>query len=347
MLDFNGVFSATDAQYEDILRSIENADQAGEMFTSGAPYDPTFWPLHGSIERLIGYKRMNVALYGLTFDETWAYPEYDASNGAYLDGVCDWSDVTSDDEFPTCTSGEICSGHYEDDVLEFGNFLDEDEQYTNWEMYTFIHPWTEDLPYIYDTYDFDYCEEEGVYFISDDDTDDATTSEAKSVSHTTDKKSESKSDSKTSDKKSIKPVNHGLAHREITENSKAASRFSRSKKALPPTHMGKPLISQPKSIKFKPSKKTPKQLEHLKRKNKTLKRTKRNRPGMLEQMMKKSAEQQKAHAAHETKKSSSPKKSTSSSTPKKTTSSTKKTTTTTTKHSTTPHKSTSSKKGGN
>ena len=122
--------------------------------------DPTFWPLHGSIERLIGYKRMNVALYGLTFDETWAYPEYDASNGAYLDGVCDWSDVTSDDEFPTCTSGEICSGHYEDDVLEFGNFLDEDEQYTNWEMYTFIHPWTEDLPYIYDTYDFDYCEEE-------------------------------------------------------------------------------------------------------------------------------------------------------------------------------------------
>jgi hypothetical protein len=58
----------------------------------------------------------------------------------------------------------ICSGHNADDVLEFSNFLGEEETYTNQEFYNFIHPWNNDLPYTYDTWDFDYCEEQGYSF---------------------------------------------------------------------------------------------------------------------------------------------------------------------------------------
>jgi hypothetical protein len=101
------------------------------------------------------------------FDETWAFTEYNrASGAAYLNGVCDWSKVSGSGDLtlPTCTLDVICSGHNADDVLEFSNFLGEEETYTNQEFYDFIHPWTNDLPYTYDTWDFDYCEEQGYSF---------------------------------------------------------------------------------------------------------------------------------------------------------------------------------------
>jgi hypothetical protein len=256
----------TEDDYIDILRSVENADQAGEMFTSAAPFDPTFWPLHGSIERLLGYKRMNVELYDLTFDETWAYPEYDASNGAYLDGVCDWSDVTSTSDFPTCTESEICTGHYEDDVLEFGDFLDEDEVYTNWELYEFIHPWNENLPYIYDSYDFDYCEDDGVYFVNDDDETDDDTS-------------------------TVSASNKAQVVKKTDFKDPQGIRKTKTSKNLPQTHHGKALQGQPHALNRKASQKTAKDLKYLKRKNKTMKRTKRTRPGMLEKMLNKMKDQ--------------------------------------------------------
>jgi hypothetical protein len=55
------------------------------------------------------------------------------------------------------SSSAICPGHNENDVLEFSNFKSEGETYTNAELYTFIHPWNDDLPYTYDAFDYDYC----------------------------------------------------------------------------------------------------------------------------------------------------------------------------------------------
>ena len=84
---------------------------AGEMFTSAASFDPTFWPLHGAAERLIGYKRALLKKGVLsTFDETWGYPEFDKSSGAaYVPGICDWSGVdgVEDLTLPTCTLGNL------------------------------------------------------------------------------------------------------------------------------------------------------------------------------------------------------------------------------------------------
>lgn len=49
-------------------------------------------------------------------------------------------------------------------MLDFGNFLDKGETYTNRDFYNFIHPWNEELPYTYDAFDFDYCAKQGYKF---------------------------------------------------------------------------------------------------------------------------------------------------------------------------------------
>lgn len=99
----------SESEIKKILLSVENVDQAGEMFTSAASWDPIFWPLHGSIERLLGFKRMNVEIYNDTaFDSTWAFPEYDPVEGPYLDGYCDWSKVELANmlSLPECYDGK-------------------------------------------------------------------------------------------------------------------------------------------------------------------------------------------------------------------------------------------------
>ncbi len=159
---------ADDELFLKVLRAVEDPGIAGEMFSSAAAYDPTFWPLHGQIERILGAKRIMVSQGSITdFDETWGYTEYNkASGAAYLNGVCDWSKVagSGDVTLPTCTMGVVCDGHNENDVLEFSNFLNMNEEYTNKEFYDFIHPWSEVLPYTYDTWEFDYCSEQGYPF---------------------------------------------------------------------------------------------------------------------------------------------------------------------------------------
>ena len=81
-------------------------------FSSAASSDPTFWSLHGAAERMVSYKRLKIADGTITdFDETWGYPEYDRTSGAaYLEGRCDWSKVTSNDDLtlPECDRCE-CS----------------------------------------------------------------------------------------------------------------------------------------------------------------------------------------------------------------------------------------------
>jgi hypothetical protein len=140
----------------------------GEMFTSGASYDPTFWPVHGQIERILSLKRIRITRGDIEkkmFDEAWGW---DTNNYRYLVGVCDWSNVSGNDDLtlPTCDMGTdyICEGHNADDELEFSNFLGTGDTYTNTEFYDFIHPWNEELPYIYDAYDFDYCSPYGYDF---------------------------------------------------------------------------------------------------------------------------------------------------------------------------------------
>lgn len=39
-------------------------------------------------------------------------------------------------------------------------FLDDNDAYTNIDFYNLMHPWSDELPYTYDTFDYDYCDDE-------------------------------------------------------------------------------------------------------------------------------------------------------------------------------------------
>ena len=168
----NYLEDADDELLEKVLRAVEDSGIVGDMFSSAAAIDPIFWPLHGQIERLLGAKRILISKGEITdFNETWAFKEYDKyGGGAYLNGVCDWSNVkgSGDLTLPTCILNKICDGHNADDILEFSGFISDNDEYTNQEFYDFIHPWTEELPYTYDSWNFDYCAEQGYSFTSDD-----------------------------------------------------------------------------------------------------------------------------------------------------------------------------------
>jgi hypothetical protein len=94
-----------------------------QAFTSAAPYDPTFWPLHGVAERFLSYKRIAAVAGKTTINETWGYRHDAIASDTHH--ICDWSNVTGL-ELPTCTKG-TCPGHHEDDVLPMGNFLGKSE----------------------------------------------------------------------------------------------------------------------------------------------------------------------------------------------------------------------------
>ena len=141
---------------DDLLDLLCEVGHPGEMFTSAAPQDPTFWPLHGLAERFVQYARVLKLAGTLTFSEDWGYAH--ATNLPSDTGlVCDWSGVHEasverrETTMPTCVKG-TCPGHKIDDTLPFTNLLKtQTGLYTNSEFYELTSPYSEDLPYAYDT----------------------------------------------------------------------------------------------------------------------------------------------------------------------------------------------------
>ena len=141
---------------EELLDELCHVGYPGEMFTSSAPQDPTFWPLHGNAERYVQALRYYKSEGLISFDETW---DYDHGGGAASDTrrICDWSGVEAGTyDMPTCTEG-VCSGHKVDDVLPFFGFEWVDgmknakKLYTNAEFYDLVSYTNKNLPYVYDS----------------------------------------------------------------------------------------------------------------------------------------------------------------------------------------------------
>mmetsp|Transcript_10107 Transcript_10107/g.13167 ORF Transcript_10107/g.13167 Transcript_10107/m.13167 type:complete len:693 (-) Transcript_10107:695-2773(-) len=144
-----------------LLQSLADVGSVGEMFTSASPYDPLFWPLHPTIERATFWRRLN--LDQAPMDETWKYPS-EKSSPTNTGFVCDWTHV-SGPELPTCIKHTACYGHGQDDMIDFTDFVHfTKEKYTNLEYYRFASPENPTLPYVYDNFDFDHCERNGVSF---------------------------------------------------------------------------------------------------------------------------------------------------------------------------------------
>jgi hypothetical protein len=114
MLNNSGVWDVISSHLPDtsesaltaVLRGLQDPAVVGEMFTSMASFDPSFWPLHGQIDRVLSRKRAQVNRGIVTdFNQAWGWT---SSNSRYTQGVCDWSNVKSNDDLtlPICDMGK-------------------------------------------------------------------------------------------------------------------------------------------------------------------------------------------------------------------------------------------------
>jgi hypothetical protein len=145
--------TSTDLTDGDLLDELCHVGYPGDMFTSAAPQDPTFWPLHGNAERFVQVIRTYKASGLLNFDETWSYDHSIVPAASDTNLVCDWTDVEGYD-MPTCSKG-TCPGHKAEDLLPFEGLAwaggVRKMTYSNAEMYELISPTNTDMPYVYDS----------------------------------------------------------------------------------------------------------------------------------------------------------------------------------------------------
>ena len=174
--------SAYNVSYDDLLSKLCSVGLPGEMFTSAAPQDPIFWPLHGNAERFLQYIRLLNETGNITLDAAWAY-EHETHEGSDTGIVCDWDavDVSDPTAMPVCRK-ETCPGHKADDLLPFAG-LSEDQVglYTNKEFYDITAPNSAALSYVYNSLSYwPGCENNHTFTIEyDDDGDDAAASSSK------------------------------------------------------------------------------------------------------------------------------------------------------------------------
>jgi phage-related protein len=142
--------------FNELIQNLANPGITGEMYTSAAPWDPTFWPLHPTAERLVQYRVYLSMKKEMYLNTTWGYT-HDSSIPSDDQSYCNWTSVEGLD-LPECYTVEYCPGHEADAVLPFTNFLDKGETYTNEEFLSFMGPTNTERPYIYDNYDYSFCE---------------------------------------------------------------------------------------------------------------------------------------------------------------------------------------------
>lgn len=134
---------------------FNDSSLAGELFTSAAPQDPIFWPLHGLSERFFQLIRILASYGAMTFDDAWSY-EHIRSVLSDTRVVCDWTTVDkivgNTYLLPTCSKNTTCPGHRSEDTLPFSDldWADEGTTFTNKDFFSAISPSNTDLPYVYD-----------------------------------------------------------------------------------------------------------------------------------------------------------------------------------------------------
>ena len=85
--DPNGTFLETildGLDHETVLSALCKVGFPGEMFTSAAPQDPTFWPLHGNAERFLQLLRLLMRRGELAIDDAWAYHHVQAASDTHV-----------------------------------------------------------------------------------------------------------------------------------------------------------------------------------------------------------------------------------------------------------------------
>ena len=129
----------------------------GDHLESASPADPSFWPIHPTLERLLQVKYMTG---GFTSDE-WP-------SDSSTEYVCNKATCYEEDEGDFGQWSSCCYGHYQDDqMLDAPN----NDRYsfvgpTNREVHDGTNPTSSDysMPYIYDGFSWSHCLESGYDF---------------------------------------------------------------------------------------------------------------------------------------------------------------------------------------
>eukprot|EP00752_Nemacystus_decipiens_P017229 g15434.t1 len=153
-----------DEFWKRVLHSLCDPGHVGDFLASSSPYDPLFWVIHPTAERLLGWRRKLAIEQSdmWSFDETWGYSH--AHHNGEAGVVCDWSGVRDGTlDMPTCAK-RICGGHKGGDTLPFEvKVKGETIKMTNLQWYKFTYPDNDDLPYMYNEFSWDHCAAEGYY----------------------------------------------------------------------------------------------------------------------------------------------------------------------------------------
>jgi hypothetical protein len=126
---------------------------SGDQLESASPIDPSFWPIHTTLERLVHAKYMSG---GFKIND-WAF---DPIN----DFVCSKAECYESDYGSTDYWADCCQGHYQFDQL-FDAINGNRSQYfgpTNDDMLAATDPTSDaySMPYIYDSFTWDHCDED-------------------------------------------------------------------------------------------------------------------------------------------------------------------------------------------
>ena len=158
---------------DQLLSELYHVGLPGEMFTSAAPQDPIFWPLHGNAERFLQYIRLVAATGVIDLNETWGY-EHVADVASDTGVVCNWDNATGTMGMPHCTR-ETCPGHRSDDLLPFNKLTPvQDRLYTNVEFYDKTGPGSPLLTYVYNSLSYwPGCTDDMMIVTDDGDIDDS------------------------------------------------------------------------------------------------------------------------------------------------------------------------------
>jgi hypothetical protein len=140
-------FGFTETFSDDEIKSLlsymcDNTIVVGDHGSSSSPNDPSFWPIHGTVERYSQFLRLHQA-----FGEDAKGPNLwpDPGQSVFADNIHPFEDR--------------CVGHYADDKLVFGPVDGAD--FTNIEYFAHISPLSDHNTYVYDNFIWGHCEEAG------------------------------------------------------------------------------------------------------------------------------------------------------------------------------------------
>lgn len=124
----------------------------GDHAEASSPLDPSFWPIHPTVDRLLQWKRI---VQPFTHAE-WTDPQ----NASLTDYCKDWKLNTG------------CEGHHSYDLTEWVTHHENDDgewvssYLSNGEVFHISDPTTSSyrLPYVYDNFEWPHCELAGYKF---------------------------------------------------------------------------------------------------------------------------------------------------------------------------------------